>query len=83
MDLEHYQQLKHYIITGTYFPDMTSQQQKRIKVKAKYYEVKDNILYKKDRKRKGKLLKSLLPHEIYLILYAVHNYPTGAHFGTD
>src|SRR6185295_14660 len=60
-------------------------EQKRLKVKSKFFETKNNILYKKDRRKqtRGKLLKVIQKHEVEPILFMLHNHPLGGHLRTD
>jgi len=52
-------------------------------MQSKHFEIKENQLYKKDKRQQWHLLKVLQKHELESILFLIHNHPTGGHFGTD
>ena len=83
MDPNQYQQLKQYLQNEKLPEDKTLI--KLLISKSKFFEIKNNQLYKKDRRKqtRNQLLKVIQRHEIEPILYLMHNHPTGAHFGTD
>ena len=60
-----------------------SKEQKHIKMQSKHFEIKENQLYKKDKRQQGHLLKVLQKHELESILFLIYNHPTGGHFRTD
>jgi hypothetical protein len=77
--------LKNYILNNKLPSTLNNNQQKRLQSQSKFFEVKNNQLYKKDRRRKtrNQLLRVIQKHEIEAILYLMHNHPTGAHLGID
>jgi hypothetical protein len=83
MDLLEYGYIKQYLINQT-LPTILKDK-KRIELKSRFFELKNNLLYKKDRRRKtrGKLLKVLQKHEVEPVLYMLHNHPLGGHLGVD
>src|ERR1700722_9670766 len=83
MDSTHYQHLKYYLLTQQLPQQLSTKEQKHIKTQSKYFEIKENQLYKKDKRQQGHLLKILQKHELESILFLIHNHPTGGHFGTD
>ena len=85
MDLVEYQQILNYLLYQSYSYTSTTSEQKRLKAKSKFFETKNNILYKKDRRKhtRGKLLKVIQKHEVEPILFMLHNHPLGGHLGTD
>ena len=60
-----------------------NKEQKHIKMQSKHFEIKENQLYKKDKRQQWHLLKVLQKHELEPILFLIHNHPTGGHFRTD
>lgn len=85
MDSQEYKYLVTYLIHQTYPYAFTKTDQNRLQSKSKFYEVKNNLLYKKDRRRKtrGQLLRVIQKHEVEPILFMLHNHPLGGHLGTD
>ena len=85
METQQYHRIKNYILTNKLPESLDNKQQKQLKAKAQFFEVKNNQLYKKDRRRKtrNQLLRVIQQHEIEPILYLLHNHPTGAHLGVD
>jgi hypothetical protein len=85
MDSQQYYRLKNYLQTNKFPNDFNQTQQKLLQTQSKFFEVKNNILYKKDRRKKtrNQLLQVIQKHEIEPILYLFHNHPTGAHLGVD
>ena len=85
MELQQYYRLKNYLQNQRYPQEFTTHQQKQLQTQSKFFEVKNNTLYKKDRRKKSQnqLLKVIQQHEIEPILYLFHNHPTGAYLGID
>ena len=83
MDPTHYQHLKYYISTQQLPNHLNTKEQNHIKRKAQFFIIKNNILYKKDRRNNGQLLKVIQTHEVEPILFLIHNHPLGGHFGTE
>ena len=52
----------------------------KLRKESKKYEVKNEILY---RKNEEKLLRVLKEDEIDTVIFITHNHPTGGHFGKD
>ena len=52
MDTQQYYQLKNYILNNKLPSTLNNNQQKRLQSQSKFFEVKNNQLYKKDRRRK-------------------------------
>ena len=68
------------------FPLNFSRNQKRkLETQSKFYIIKNNQLYKHDRKKKKahQLLKVIQKHEVEPIMFLLHNHPIGAHLETD
>ena len=85
MESQQYYRLKNYLSNNKIPESFNKQQQKQLESKAKFFEVKNNQLYKKDRRRKtrNQLLRVIQKHELEPILYLLHNHPIGAHLGVD
>jgi len=83
MDSARYQHLKFYLINQTLPSSLPTKEQRAIKRQSKFFTIKNNLLYKNDRRDKNNVLRVLQMHEIEPILFLTHNHPTGAHFGTD
>jgi Integrase zinc binding domain/Integrase core domain len=85
MDSQQYYRIKNYLLNNKFPETFTTQQQNQLKTQSKFFEIKNNQLYKKDRRRKtrNQLLRVVQKHEIEPIMYLLHNHPTGAHFGVD
>ena len=83
MDLLEYRRVKQYLKIQKL--PMEYKEQQRIKSKSKFYELKDDLLYKRDRRRKtrGQLLRVLQVHEVEPVLFMMHNHPLGGHLGVD
>ncbi|CAG8640983.1 6343_t:CDS:2, partial [Cetraspora pellucida] len=60
---------------------LSKQEQSRIVLKSKFFKVKGNMLYKKDRQEKGNWLKVTQTFEIEPILFLAHNHSTRGHMG--
>ncbi|CAG8504971.1 17801_t:CDS:2 [Gigaspora rosea] len=82
---EEYQQLKLYLETNNLPQGLDAERQEKIKSKSRFFECKNGLLYKKDRRdqSKGKLLKVVTESEVEQILYLMHDHPTNRHFGID
>src|SRR5436853_488408 len=48
--------------------------------KFKKYEIKEGVLYRKDRKNNGRLLKVIRRHELEVVMFIMHDHPISAHF---
>jgi hypothetical protein len=85
METQQYYQIKNYILNNKLPTALNKTQQKQLQAQSKFFEVKNNQLYKKDRRRKtrNQLLRVIQKHEVEPILYLMHNHPTGAHLGID
>jgi hypothetical protein len=85
MEPQEYQHIINYLLYQSYPYKSISVEQNRLKSKSKFFEIKNNLLYKKDRRKKtrGKLLRVIQKHEVEPILFILHNHPLGGHLGTD
>lgn len=85
MDPQEYFELVQYLSKQKFPFSFDTQQQNCLISKSKFFELKNNLLYKKDRRKRtcNQLLQVLQSHEIEPILYMLHNHPLGRHLGTD
>ena len=85
MESQTYHRIKNYLTNNNFPATFNNKQKQQLQSQSKFFEVKNNQLYKKDRRRKtrNQLLKVIQKHEIEPILYLMHNHPTGAHLGVD
>jgi hypothetical protein len=56
---------------------------KDLQKQAKHFIIKNNLLYKIDKRNKGNLIRVLQKYELDPVLYNFHNDPLAAHFATD
>ena len=83
MDIQQYYHLFNYLLTSQ-IPEHFSQPQKNHLIqKSKHFIIKNNLIYKKDKRKEGNLLRVIKIHEVESILYMMHNDPTAGHFATD
>ena len=85
MESQTYHRIKNYLTNNNFPATFNNKQKQQLQSQSKFFEVKNNQLYKKDRRRKtrNQLLKVIQKHEIEPILYLMHNHPTEAHLGVD
>jgi hypothetical protein len=83
MDLEQYNNLYNYLLSHTIPQDFTQQQRRKLINQAKNFRLKNNLLYKVDKRKPNSLLKVIRKHELEPVLYMMHNDPTAGHFATE
>ena len=83
MDIEQFNTLFQYLSTQTFPPQLNQQQKQQLEKQSKYFILKDNFIYKKDRRKEGRFLRLIKKNELEQVLYMFHNDPTAAHFATD
>src|SRR4030095_11053821 len=85
IESQDYNNLVQYISKQKFSHSFNNTQQNQLIAKSKFFEVKNNLLYKKDRRRKtrGQLLLVIQKHEIEPILFMLYNHPLGGHLGTE
>jgi len=85
MDLITYQNIKNFLETANFPLNFSRNQKRKLETQSKFYIIKNNQLYKHDRKKKKahQLLKVIQRHEVEPIMFLLHNHPIGAHLGTD
>ena len=83
MDIETYNHLHHYL-KDQHLPDsFTTQQKHKLKKQAEHFNLKNNFIYKIDKRKDNNLLRLVRRYEMEPILFMFHNDPTAAHFATD
>ena len=83
MDIEQFNTLFQYLSTQTFPPQLNQQQKQQLEKQSKHFILKDNFIYKKDRRKEGHFLCLIKKNELEQVLYMFHNDPTAAHFATD
>ena len=83
MNLNQYQNLLEYLESDTLSPNLTDNEQRTIINQSRRYEVKNKLLYKKNRKDPDKPIRVIKWTEVEPILYMMHSHPTAGHLGTD
>ena len=81
MNSELYQNIADYIKHNKTSVEVTEEEKKRIKRLSKHYILKNEQLFKLNKRRK--YLKVIRDFEVNPLLYMLHNHPTGGHFGID
>ena len=83
MESFNYNNLLNYL-TNKQIPIEFSDQQKQQLIKqSKHFTVKNNLLYKIDKRKENNILKVIQKNEISALMYMMHNDPTSGHFATD
>ena len=70
-----------FILKGT--NAATTKQQQKFKNYCSQFQLKNNFIYKKDRRNNTNLLRVIRIHEMESVLYMMHNDPTAGHFAVD
>ena len=83
MNLDHYINLTTYLESDELPPDLTENEKRTIIKQSRYYELRNRLLYKKNRKNPDKLIKVIKWTEVEPILYMMHSNPTAGHLETD
>ena len=83
MNLDQYQNLLAYLESDTLSPDLMDNEQRTIINQSRRCEVKNKLLYKKNRKDPDKPIRVIKWTEVEPILYMMHSHPTAGHLGTD
>src|SRR5437764_12323868 len=83
MEKEHYYNLYNYLVSQQ-VPELFNQQQKQQLInQTKNYIVRNDLLYKQDRKDARKLYRVIQKEKLSGKLYMVNNDPTSEHFAAD
>ena len=83
MNLDHYINLTTYLELDELPPDLTENEKRTIIKQSRYYELRNRLLYKKNRKNPDKPIRVIKWTEVEPILYMMHSHPTAGHLGTD
>ena len=83
MNLDQYQHLVDYLDSNTFPPNSTDTEQRTIIKRARFYYLKNRLLYKKNYKDPDKLIRVVKWTEVEPILYMMHTHPTSGHLGID
>jgi len=83
MEFEQYNNIHNYLLTHQYPDNFTSPQKQKLEKQSSNYIVKNNYLYKKDKRKENNLLRVIRKHEMEPVLFMFHNDPTAAHFAVD
>lgn len=83
MELLRYQLLKTYLIEHILPCILTPQEWQSIQAQSQFFEVKNGLIYKKDKYKINYLLKVIQRYEVEPILFLIHTHLLGEHFGID
>ena len=85
MDPQKYNEIVNYLQNGTIPTNLpaTGNPIKSFTTFCNNFQVKNNYLYKKDKRRNGNLLRVIRKLELDPILYMMHNDPTSGHFAAE
>ena len=80
MDITQYNHHFNYLQNQILLDELTPTQQQKLVKQSRYFEIKNNYLYKHVCQ---KLLRVIQSHKMEAILYMMHNDPTAGHFAVD
>ena len=80
MDKQQYEDLVKYLDTLTYLGNYNDKQKTQLQKNSTHYFVKNHILYRRT-KDGGK--RVILPEQVEVILYNLHQDMSGAHLGVE
>src|SRR5277367_1110724 len=84
MDTEKYNQVYQYLTQQIIPPTLkTTQQTTKFKNFCNNFIIKNNFIFKPDKRKQHNLLRVLRRFELEPVLYMMHNDPTAGHFATD
>ena len=83
MEPEQYFNLFQYLSSKLLPPSLSTQQQQQFIKQTKKYIIKDNLLFKEDKKNQQKLYRVIQKEEMPTVLYMMHNDPTSGHLGIE
>ncbi|CAH1770486.1 949_t:CDS:2, partial [Entrophospora sp. SA101] len=83
MDLNLYYNLVKYLSDLIYPESSTDEEQKKIRSQAKYFIVREGILYKKNKKNPQRPLRVVKSNEVEIILHNLHADSLAGHFGIE
>jgi hypothetical protein len=83
MEQKHYYYIYTYLTSNTLPEDFSPQQQQQLIKQSNNYILKDNLLFKKDKKNSQKLYRVINKDELTTVLYMMHNDLTSDHLGIE
>ena len=83
MNLDRYYTIYKFLDTDEIPEDYTDKQKEQLINQAKYFKIRHNLLYKKNRKDPDRPLRVIKCTEVEPVLYMMHKHPTAGHLGTD
>jgi len=83
MNLNRYNQLYDYLESDKLPEEFTDYKKKQFINQARYFEIRHNLLCKKNQKDPEHPLRVIKWTEVEPILYMMHKHPTAGHLGTD
>ena len=83
MNLDHYQNLVNYLESDEIPLELTDHEKRTLIKQSNYYQLKNKLLYKKNRKDPEKPIRVIKWTEVEPVLYMMHSHPTAGHLGTD
>ena len=83
MNLDHFQNLLEYLETDEFPLDLTDFEKRTLIKQSRFYEVRNRMLYKKNRKNRDRPIRVIRWTEVEPILYMMHKIPTAGHLGID
>src|SRR5260364_430098 len=83
MNLDRYIQLYNYLESDKIPEGFTDYQKKQLINQARYFEIRHNLLYKRNRKDVEHSFRVIKWTEVEPILYMMHSHPTAGHLETD
>jgi Integrase zinc binding domain/Integrase core domain len=84
MDIQQYNRIFQYLSTQQLPSDLTTNKTiKQFKNFCNPFTIKNNYLYRKDKRKENNLLRVIRPYEMEPVLYMMHNDPSAGHFSTD
>jgi Integrase zinc binding domain/Integrase core domain len=83
MDQKHYFNIYTYLVSKTLPEDFSPQQQQQLMKQANNYILKDDVIFKRDKKIQNKLYRVIKKDEVATVLHMMHNDPTSGHLGIE
>src|SRR5215475_9895288 len=84
MNTEQYNRIFNYLDSQTLPSDLvTNYKIKQFQNFCKSFIIKNNFLYKVNRRKTDNLLRVIRTHELDAVLYVMHNSPTAEYFAVD
>jgi len=83
MNLDRYQHLYNYLETEQLPDDLSRDEQKQIMNQSRFFEIRYNLLYKRNRRNNNQPLRVIKWTEVEPVLYMMHKHLTGRHLGMN